>query len=315
MNVNNRKILVTGGAGFIGSHLVDRLIREGYEVVVVDNLSSGKKENVNPKAKFYNTDILDKDIADIFQKEKPGSVFHFAAHIEARESVKDPVGDATVNILGSLIVLENCRKFSVKKILFASSGGEIYGEAKKIPTPEDYVPQPISPYGVAKLTIEKYLYSYHQLFKLPYAALRYGNVYGPRQNPNGEAGVVAIFADKMLKGESVVIHGNGKQTKDYIFIDDAIEATIKVFQKDFTGVINIATGKETSVMEIFHTIKKLTKSNAKAEHVSLSVVGFKRCSLSVVRIQKEFNWQPNVNMEKGLKITVRWFKSKNNYTK
>jgi UDP-glucose 4-epimerase len=204
--------------------------------------------------------------------------------------------------------LENCRKFKVKEIIFASSGGEIYGAAKKIPTPEDYPPQPISPYGVSKLTIEKYLDAYYRLFGLKYKALRYGNVFGPRQNPNGEAGVVAIFIGKMLKNEQPFIHGDGKQTKDYIFIEDAINATLLSFKKDFIGALNIGSGKETSVLEIFYKIKKLTNSQIKEKHILLPPGSFKRGCLSIRKIKKELNWKPKYNFEEGLERTVGWFK-------
>ncbi len=302
------KCLVTGGAGFIASHLVDRLIREAHRVVILDNLSSGKKDNLNPKAKFYKIDICDPKISEIFEKEEPDFVFHFAAHIEARGSVKDPIFDAKVNILGSLNILENCRKFKVKKVIFSSSGGEIYGAAKVIPTSEQYSPRPLSPYGVGKLTIEKYLDAYFCLFGLPYIALRYGNIYGPRQNPNGEAGVVAIFCQKMLKNEKPFIHGDGKQSKDYIFIEDAIEATFLAFKNNFCGVVNIGTEKETPVLDIFNKIKKLTNSKVKEKHVPLPACSFKRGCLSIKKAKRELNWRPKYNLEEGLKKTVDWFK-------
>lgn len=302
------KYLVTGGAGFIGSHLVDKLIEQNHQVVVIDNLATGKKENINSGAKFYQYSITDPKISNIFKKEKPQIVFHFAAHIEARESVKYPIFDAETNILGSLNVLENCRKFGVKKIIFASSGGEIYGDAKVIPTPEDYQPSPISPYGVSKLAIEKYLYSYLKMYSINFTALRYGNVYGPRQNPYGEAGVIAIFLNKMLNGEQPFIHGSGKQTKDYIFIEDVISATIYISKKNINGVINIATSKETSVLEIFNKLKKLTDLEVRERHIPLPISGFKRGALSIKMAKKVINWQPRYNLEKGLQETFDWFK-------
>lgn len=299
------KCLVTGGAGFIGSHLVDKLIKEKYEVVAIDDLSSGRKENLNSKAKFYKFDICDSRISQVFKKEKPVYVFHFAAHIEARESVKDPIFDAKVNILGSLNIIENCRKFKVKKIIFASSGGEIYGDAKKIPTPETCMPEPISPYGVAKLAVEGYLNSYFRIFKIPFISLRIGNVYGPRQNPNGEAGVVAIFSNKMLKNKGpIFIHGSGKQTKDYIFIKDAIDVAFLSVEKEFTGILNVGTGKETSVLDIFYKLKKLTKSDIKERHIAFPTIGFKRGCLSVKKANKVLNWRPKIGLDKGLNITV-----------
>lgn len=311
LNLKNKKILVTGGAGFIGSHLTDRLIREGCKVVVIDNLSTGEKENLNRGARFYKADVLSSEIFKIFAKEKPEAVFHFAAHIEARMSVEDPVSDAKANILGTLNVLDACRKSGVKKIIFASSGGEIYGDAKEIPTPETYAPDPISPYGVAKLAVEGYLNSYFKIFKIPFISLRLGNVYGPRQNPKGEAGVIAIFTNKMLKKEeSLFIHGDGKQTKDYIFISDVIDASVLSFEKGLEGVLNIGTGKETSVMDIFSKIKKLTNSEIKAKHTAFPKIGFKRGCLSVKKAKKTLGWRPKINLEKGLEITVDWFKGR-----
>ncbi len=303
------KILVTGGAGFIGSHLTNRLIQEGHRVVIIDNLSTGGKENLNSKAKFYKIDVRNSKISQIFKKEKPEIVFHYAAQIEAGKSVREPVFDAEVNIVGSLNVLENCKKYRIRHIFFASSGGEIYGGAKKIPTPETYISSPISPYGIGKLTVENYLNSYYQMFKIPFTALRYGNVYGPRQNPYGESGVIAIFIKKMLKREQPIIYGDGKQTKDYIFIEDAVEATILSFKKRFTGILNIGTEKETSVLEIFYKLKELTHSQVKEKHVPLQPWSFKRGCLFIKKAKKELNWQPKYSLEKGLKKTVEYFKA------
>ncbi len=306
------KYLITGGAGFIGSHLVDKLIEESHEVTVIDNLSTGKKENLNPKAVFYNIDILDPKVSQVFEKEKPEIVFHYAAHIEARESVKDPLSDAKTNIIGSLNVLENCRKFNIKKTVFASSGGEIYGDATVIPTPENYPPNPISPYGVAKLTIEKYLNSYFKIYGFKFVAARLGNVYGPRQNPNGEAGVIAIFTNKMLKNEDCFIHGEGKQTKDYIYIEDAVRATINLSKIDFVGAINISTSKEISVIEIFNKLKELTGYKKEAQRSDFPTCGFKRGSLSIKKAKEVIDWSPEYDFDKGLKLTVDWFKDRKN---
>jgi len=308
MRYKNKKILVTGGAGFIASHVVDRLIQKRHKVVIVDNLSSGKKENLNPKAKFYKIDIRDPEISSIFRKEKPKVVFHYAAQIEARQSLEDPIWSAEVNILGSLNILENCRKLGVEKIIFASSGGEIYGSAAKIPTPESYLPSPLSPYGLSKLTIERYLALYKKLFGLSYITLRLGNVYGPRQNPYGEAGVIAIFANKMLIGEQVHVHGSGTQTKDYIFIEDVADATILSLEKGHEGVFNIGTGKETSVLELFNKIKILTNPSAKKKHVSLPLCSFPRGCLDITKAKKILNWFPKYSLDEGLRKTVEWFK-------
>jgi len=302
------KYLITGGAGFIGSHIADFLLKNGSKVVVIDNLSGGNKKNVSPKARFYKADITSPGVSRIFKKEKPDVVFHFAAHIEARESAKDPAFDAKTNILGSLNILENCRKSGVKKIIFASSGGEVYGDAKIIPTPESYQPRPVSPYGIAKLTVEKYLEFYQKMHGIDFVALRYGNVYGPRQNPNGEAGVVAIFIDKMLKRKQPFIHGTGKQTKDYIFVDDAAAAAVSLAKKNFSGVVNIGTGKETSVMEIFNKLKNMTGSLATKKHTAFPTIGFKRGSLSVKKAGKIINFKPQYSLDEGLKKTADWFK-------
>lgn len=305
----NNSILITGGAGFIASHVTDALIDEGYRAIVVDNLSSGNKKNLNKKAIFYKCDILSTKIEKIFKKESPETVFHFAAHVEARESVKDPIHDATVNILGSLNVLENCRKYGVKKIIFASSGGEIYGDAKTIPTDESYYPLPISPYGIAKFTVEQYLRVYSIMYGIQYISLRYGNVYGPRQNSKGEAGVIAIFAEKMLKGGQPLIHGKGTQTKDYIFVDDAVGAAMLSLKANVVGIFNIATGKETSVLEIFNELKKITGREVVKKHISFPLIGFERGCLNIKKAKKELAWEPTYVLEKGLQETVDWFKS------
>ena len=307
--IKGKTVLVTGGAGFIGSHLADRLVEKGNKVAVIDDLSTGKKSNLNKRAAFYKVDVGGPKVSQIFKKERPDVVFHFAAHIEARESVKNPVFDAKANILTTLNLLENCRRFKVKKIIFASSGGEIYGRAKEIPTSETYLPAPLSPYGVAKLAVEGYLYSYSKVHNLPFAALRFGNIYGPRQNPYGEAGVVAIFTNKMLKGEQPFIHGDGRQTKDYLFIDDAIRAVVLVLEKGFNGIVNIGTGKETSVMGIFKKIKRLTGSKVKEKHVPFPSIGFDRGCLSIKKAKKELDWEPKIGFEEGIEKTVEWFKS------
>ena len=301
------KVLVTGGAGFIGSHVVDALVRENARVLVLDNLSSGKKANVNPGALFYYSDIRKKEIASIFSREKPDIVFHFAGHIEARDSVQNPIFDAQENILGALNIIDNCRRTGVKKIIFASSGGEIYGQAKEIPTSERCFPRPISPYGVAKFSIEKYLEAYLRMYGLDFVSLRLGNVFGPRQRPDGEAGVVAIFTKKMLEQKEVFIHGQGKQTKDYIFIDDVVEAALCALKQDFWGIVNIGTGRETSVLDIFSKIKYLTGYKGIKKHIPLPACSFARGCLSREKAQKELGWKPKYDLQGGLEKTVSWF--------
>jgi len=305
-----KTILVTGGAGFIGSHLVDRLIKEGQKVVVIDNLSTGKKENLNSKAKFYKIDIRDSKISQIFKKEKPEIVFHYAAQIKVRKSMENSKEDTKINILGSLNLLENCRKFRVKKFIFASTGA-IYGEAKIIPTPEDYFEKPLSPYGISKLVIEKYLNYYYQVFGLPFVSLRMANVYGPRQNSKGEAGVVAIFCDRMLSGKQPIINGDGKQTRDFIYVDDVIEANTSALKKNKIGIFNIGTAKETDINRIFRKIKELTASECKEIHGPTQLGEQKRSCLDYSKARKELNWQPKYDLERGLKKTVEWFYCQN----
>ena len=302
------KILVTGGAGFIASHLTDKLIEKGHNVVVIDNLSTGKKENLNPKAKFYEADICNSEIAQIFQEEKPEIVFHFAAQIDVRKSVKDPIQDAEVNILGSLNLLQNCQKAGVKKFIFASSGGAIYGDTDVIPTPETHTENPESPYGICKLTIEKYLHFYKETFGLNYTALRFANIYGPRQNSKGEAGVIAVFCDKMLKNQEVVINGDGEQTRDFVFVDDVINAALLSMEQEKSDIYNIGAGEETNINDIFRKIKELTGSSCEEIHAPSKAGEQKRSCLDFSKAKEKLNWGPEYNLEKGLENTIKWFK-------
>lgn len=322
------KILVTGGAGFIGSHIVDRLIKEGHKVAIIDNLTTGKKENINsiylkgqnPKAKFYKLDIQSPKISQVFKIEKPEIVFHCAAQINVRESVENPVEDAKVNILGSLNIIQNFfsinqriykrRSTFANKIIFLSTGGAIYGDADIIPTPETYPEFPLSPYGIAKLSVEKYLNYYFKVFKLPYIALRLANVYGPRQNSKGEAGVVAIFCDKMLCGAQPFINGSGRQTRDFVFVQDVVEAAILAMKSKKTGVFNIGTSKETNINTIFRKLNKLTSANCKEIHSPQKQGEQKRSCLDYSKAKKELKWTPKYDLDKGLEETVNWFKGK-----
>ena len=265
MKKNKIKILVTGGAGFIGSHLVDELINKKYKVFIIDNLSTGKKENLNSQAKFYKTDIQSSNISQIFKQEKPNIIFHLAAQIDVRKSVEDPITDAKINILGTLNLIKNFNLINsspelkkISKFIFSSSGGAIYGDTNIIPTPETHIESPVSPYGIAKLTIEKYLNYYSKIFNLPFVSLRHGNVYGSRQNSQGEAGVIAIFCNKMLTNEQPTINGDGQQTRDYVFVKDVVRANMDVFEKNITGIFNIGTSKQTDVNTIFKKIQEKT---------------------------------------------------------
>ncbi len=302
------KILVTGGAGFIGSHIVDRLIEENHKVVVVDNLSTGNRKNLNKKTEFLKMNICDKELADVFKKGKFDYVFHLAAQIDVRKSVENPQKSANDNILGSLNILENCKEYKVKKIIFASTGGAIYGDADIIPTPESYSENPLSPYGIEKLSVDKYLNYYYKIFKLPYISLRLGNIYGPRQNSKGEAGVVAIFIEKMMRGESPVINGPGKNTRDFVYVEGVVEASILAMKSKKIGVYNIGTGKETNINTIFRNLKKLLNSDYKEIHGEVKQGEQKRSCLDNRKAKKDLNWNPKIKIEEGLQKTVNCFK-------
>jgi len=305
------KILVTGGAGFIGSHIADALISRGHRVVVVDNLSAGKKENLNSKARFYKIDIRDKNLEGIFRKERPDFVCHQAAHIDLRQSVRDPIFDAENNIIGSLNILQNCVRSKIKKIVFASTGGALYGDAKIIPTPETYPAMPVSPYGVAKFSVERYLYYYYKIFNLPFVALRYSNVYGPRQSADGEAGVVAIFTKKMLSGGQPVIFGDGRQTRDYVFASDVARANLLALKGKKIGFRNVGTGVETSVNQLFRELAKITGARVKEIHVPAAPGEQRKSCLDFSKIRRELGWRPTVALDAGLEKTVEWFKKSN----
>lgn len=301
-------VLITGGAGFIGSHLADRCIEEGYKVVVVDNLSSGKKSNLHKKVTFYKLDVESSGLESVFQKEHPDYVSHHAAQAAVRHSIIDPLFDAQVNVLGTINVLENCHKYKVKKVIFASSGGAVYGEQEIFPAPENHPLHPLSPYGVSKLTGEHYLHYYKAVHGLAYAALRYANVYGPRQDPFGEAGVVAIFIQKMLNGDLPLINGDGKQTRDFIFIEDVLRANMLAMKSGQSGIFNIGTGKETSVDQIFDHLKNLTHASIVAKHGPAKPGEQRRSSIDPAKAKKWLKWKPVVSLEQGLLKTVDYFR-------
>ena len=302
------KILVTGGAGFIGSHIADRLIDEGHHVVIVDNLVTGKKENINPKAVFYNIDIRSEKLEHVFKKEQPDCVDHLAAQMSVAVSMKKPVFDADVNILGVLNILQNCVKYNVKKLVFASSGGTVYGEAKNSPTTESEPFCPLSPYGVSKLSTEYYLSFYKHEYNLPYVALRYGNVYGPRQDPHGEAGVIAIFIKAMLTGKKPIIFGKGDCIRDYVYVDDIVAANMSAINRNICGAFNIGTAKGTDVNEIFGALKRIIDFPKDCEYGPAREGDLKRSILSFDKAQKTLSWKPCVNLYKGFEKTVEFFR-------
>ena len=306
------RILVTGGAGFIGSHIVDAYLRLGHTVSIIDNLSSGREKFINPAAHFYKADISDPAaVADIFKREQPEALNHHAAQMEVRRSVSDPKFDAQVNILGLLNLMETGKNYGLKKIIFASSGGAIYGDADILPTPENYPVRPASPYGISKFTCELYLDFYAQTYKLPFVALRYGNVYGPRQNPHGEAGVVAIFTRKLLAGETPVINGDGEQARDFVFVTDVVNANVRALERTAKLQVNIGTSQKTTVNTIFHELVKLTGSMVGETHGPVKP-GEQRVSVLKTELAKlKLNWTPQVTLTEGLARTVEYFKNEN----
>jgi len=304
------KILITGGAGFIGSHMADRYIELGHGVVIVDNLITGQRENIPSKAAFYEVDICDSKLSQIFEKEKPDIVNHHAAQMDVRKSVDDPIYDATVNVLGGLNVMQNCVKHGVQKMIFASTGGAIYGEQDYFPADENHPLRPLSPYGITKLTTEKYLYFYQQSYGLKYAILRYANVYGPRQNPHGEAGVVAIFSTKMLKGEQAVINGDGKQTRDYVYVGDVVKANEVALSGAENKIYNIGTGIETDVNFLFNRISQALEMDVPEVHGPAKAGEQLRSVLDNSLIQKEQGWKPGVSLDEGFKMTVEFFRKR-----
>ena len=298
------KILVTGGAGFIGSHLVDKLIELGQNVTIIDDLSSGNEKFINKRAKFFKRDIKE-DLTDIFE-EGFDYVFHLAAQIDLRKSLQNPKEDATINIVGSLNVIENCYKRKIKKIIFSSTGGAIYSSNEQLPCTELSKADPISPYGLAKLTIEKYLNITKEVFGLDYVALRYSNVYGPRQNIKGEAGVISIFIKNVLAGKDLLLNGDGNQTRDFVYVSDVVHANIIAMEK-LSGTYNVSTGKETSINDIANSIKQIMDSDCNIIHKEAIKGELLRSCLDSGKLRKD-GWKPNYALDNGLKETIDWFR-------
>lgn len=303
-------VLVTGGAGFVGSHLVDALVEKGYGVIVVDNLSSGKVSNLNSYALFYEQSVEDEEMMErIFSLHKPEYVFHLAAQASVAVSVREPSRDAKVNILGSLVLLEKSVKHGVKKFIFSSTGGAIYGEEVKVfPTPETEIPKPVSPYGIAKLCVEKYLEFFAREYGLKYTSLRYSNVYGPRQDPYGEAGVVAIFVERMLKDEPVLIYGDGEYVRDYVYVKDVVEANLLAMERGDNEVFNIGTGRGTTVNELFRMLKELTGYRRDPVYAPPRKGDVRKSVLDCRKAKEILGWEPKVSLEEGLAMTVEYFR-------
>jgi UDP-glucose 4-epimerase len=304
------KVLVTGGAGFIGSHVVDRLIMEGHEAVIVDNLVTGKRRNINRAARFYKMDIQSWRLERVFRNERPNVVMHLAAQMDVRKSVENPMFDAQVNVLGTLNVLQQAVKHGARKVIFSSSGGAIYGEQEIYPAPETHVTKPLSPYGLSKLCGEQYLSYYQRISGLQAVSLRYANVYGPRQDPEGEAGVVAIFIQKMLNNEQAVINGNGRQTRDFVFVDDVVEANLAMIGQDTQGTFNVGTGVETSINDLFRILVQHTGSYCKEMHGPAKKGEQARSVIDSTKLRHEVSWEPKADLSEGLKKTVEFFRDR-----
>ncbi|MCX6809777.1 MAG: SDR family NAD(P)-dependent oxidoreductase [Candidatus Berkelbacteria bacterium] len=308
-NGQRRKILVTGGAGFIGSNLVDALIEQNHDVVVVDNLSTGLRANVNKKAKFYEVDITSKSaLEDVFEKEKPEAVYHLAAQASVRNSADNPQNDVKVNVIGTINLLECAVKNDVKKFIFSSTGGAIYGDNVERPTTEDANEDPVSPYGLDKLAGEKFIRYFERNSSIKATCLRYANVYGPRQNPKGEAGVVAIFASQMLKNEPVQINGTGEQTRDFVFVKDVCAANLNALNSSVTGTFNIGMGKEISINELAQKMLDVSSSKSPVEHVEAKQGEQMYSALSAEKARLELGFEPQYSLSDGLQKTIEWFR-------
>jgi UDP-glucose 4-epimerase len=301
------KILVTGGAGFIASQVADAFINKGHDVFIVDDLSTGFEKNINPKAEFVKANICDPELEELFEKEKFDIINHHAAQMDVRRSVADPVFDANINILGTINLLKNAVKTGVKKFMFASTGGAVYGEQKYFPADEQHPTNPLSPYGISKLAVEKYLYFYKAQYNLNYTILRYANIYGPRQNPFGEAGVVAIFSSRLLKGEQPIINGTGEQTRDYVFVGDVVEANLLTLNDPESDIYNVGTGSETNVNQLFGYLNKITGKEKEEKHGPAAPGEQMRSVITSDKIHKRFGWRPSTPLEEGLKRTVEFF--------
>ncbi len=302
-------ILITGGAGFIGSHVADKFIESGHSVTILDNLTSGQEANIPAAAQFIKGDITDNNLIDkLFDDGQFDVINHHAAQMDVRHSVADPTFDAQVNILGTINLLNASVRTGVKKVMFASTGGAIYGEQDYFPADESHPTRPLSPYGISKLACEKYLYFYQQQYGLKTAITRYANVYGPRQNPHGEAGVVAIFSKRLVAGKPMTINGDGLQTRDYVFVKDVVAANLAALNHDESILFNVGTGIETDVVTLFNHLKDAAGSDYTPEH-GPGMPGEQRRSVITPQFGKEvLGWEPKVEISDGLKQTYEWFK-------
>jgi UDP-glucose 4-epimerase len=306
------RLLVTGGAGFIGSNTVDALIAGGQgEVAVLDDLSAGKRAQVHPKARFHEADLRDAEkVRQIVAQERPEVIIHLAAQMDVRRSVADPPFDAQVNVVGFLNLIEAARQHGLKRVIFSSTGGAIYGEQEQFPCNEEHPRRPISPYGVAKFATEAYLFFYKAQYGIDYVALRYANVYGPRQDPHGEAGVVAIFCGRMLEHKPVTIYGDGEQTRDYVYVGDVVRANLAAVAAPVAGAFNIGTGVETSVNQLFGTLAQAAGATHPAAYGPARPGEQMRSVISPAKAAQELKWRPEVSLATGLAQTYRFFQER-----
>ncbi len=303
------RILVTGGAGFIGSHIVDSLIEKGHDVSIVDDLSTGNRKNVSRDARLHVIDLSSSSLARVMDQERPEVVFHEAAQMNVRRSVADPEFDARVNVLGAINLFENCVRVGTKKVVFASSGGCVYGEQEALPTSENTIANPESPYGITKYTTELYLHYYYNVHNLEFVSLRYANVYGPLQNPLGEAGVIAIFMSKLLNGETPTINGSGRQTRDYVYVKDVVAANMAALKTNVSGAYNVGTGVETNVNELYDAVQKSLSSDIEAAYGPAKQGEQMRSALNIDKAKRELGWTPQYTLEEGLRESAAWFRS------
>jgi len=302
------KILVTGGAGFIGSHVAEAFQQAGHEVHVLDDLSSGRRENVPPGVVLHVMDIRSGEVEELWAEHGFEVLCHHAAQMDVRRSVSDPLFDAEVNVLGTLRLLEAGRKHGLRKVIFASTGGAIYGEPEYVPQDEDHPVRPVSPYGVTKLAGEKYLHYYYVQYGIPYVALRYANVYGPRQNPHGEAGVVAIFLERILRGQQSIIYGDGRQTRDFTYVEDVVRANMLALAYPEPDVFNVGTGQETDVLSLFRLICQATGSDIPEVHGPPRPGEQRRSVLGYKKIRDRMGWEPSVSLQEGIARTAAYFR-------
>ncbi len=304
------KILVTGGAGFIGSHVAGALLEKNHEIHIMDDLSGGRIENVPDGATLHRHDIRSREAADLMEKETFAVIVHHAAQMDVRRSVADPRFDADVNVIGFLNLIEAGRRSGLQKVVFASTGGAIYGEPDYAPQDEAHPLRPLSPYGITKLCTERYLYYYEQEFGIPYVVLRYANVYGPRQNPHGEAGVVAIFCERLLQGKQPVIYGDGEQTRDYVYVGDVVRANLRALEYGTSGTFNVGTSVETNVNELFRAIRDRIDESVEEVHEKGRPGEQRRSVLDYSYSERELGWTPQFDLHEGLNRTVDWFRTR-----